>query len=161
MYLIVIPVIGLASREGIPWQLRPVFAGLIVLGAWLWLRLPFTGVTVSHDALVVTSWFSRRVFAKGKIARFRSVPYEGTFYYLAWTIDYGRFASGVLSIESDDGSHAVLNGTVTSATRSREMAEALNRWIGSEVGDGAGSRRQASARRRDRPPRTIPGSGKR
>lgn len=113
----------------------------------LWVRLPFTGVTVSPSHVVVTSWWSRRAYERGAINRFRAEPYAGFFFVFGWTVYGGRFESGHLVLECADGSARRLGGTVCNRRVAREIAEALNRSLGLDVGAGVGPRRSARDRR--------------
>lgn len=110
---------------------------------WLWLRLPFTGVAVRGDHVVVTAWWSRRRLHRGEVSTFRSSPYGGPFFYLAWAITDGPLASRELEVELMDGTSGIVHGTVCGSRVSQEMVYALNAWL---EGDPD---RQSTPRRRD------------
>ncbi len=110
---------------------------------WLWIRLPFTGVTLTSSHVVATSWWSRRKYERGAVERFRAEPYTGFFFVFGWTVYDGRFESGHLVLEFADGRRRPLGGTVCNRRVAREIAEALNRDLGLDVGAGVGQRRSS------------------
>lgn len=102
--------------------LRFLAVALLLLTVWLWVRLPFTGVAIKGDDVRVRGWWSRRVFKRGDLERFRVQPYGGPFYYLAWAIDSGPFESGELHAEFEDGSAVRLGGLcVVGARRTKSL----------------------------------------
>lgn len=103
---------------------------LLLLTIWLWVRLPFTGVTVNGDVLMVNGWFTRKIFNRDDLVRFRVESYGGPFYYLAWAIDAGPFESGELRVELADGTQVALRGTVCGRRVANEIARSLNDWLG-------------------------------
>lgn len=103
---------------------------LLLLTVFLWVRLPFTGVRVECDRIVVIAWWTRRTISRTDLARFRADSYSGPFYYLAWAIDGGPLESGELRAELKDGTQMRLRGTVCSRRVANEIARALNDWLG-------------------------------
>ncbi|WP_435744014.1 hypothetical protein [Microbacterium sp. PMB16] len=142
------PIIGLVnpSAKPIPEALWWLFVFLLAFTAWLWLRFPFTGPRIAGDYFVLNSWFSRRVFHREKLQRFRAEEYEGIIFFFAWTISEGSLRSGELEVELSDGTVTRLKGTMCNYREVRMMAEAGNRWLGIEVGAGTGPRRSLRAR---------------
>jgi hypothetical protein len=124
----------------IPLAAIPVASMLITL--WMWARLPFTGAFPRETSVLVRSWFSRRIFQKSEVARFRHVQYSGLFFFTAWASDVGWLAHGMVELETTDGSRIPLRATICGLRDARLLSEALNRWAGSEVGTGTGTRRQ-------------------
>ncbi|MFF5625726.1 hypothetical protein ACFY5A_10190 [Microbacterium sp. NPDC012755] len=123
---------------GVPQAIHVILIGLLGMTGWLWVRLPFTGVIVSGDVVTATSWWSRRRLHRGSIRMFRSRPYEGPFFYLAWTIVDGALASRDVEVELKDGTTTVLRGTVCNSRVSFDMVHALNAWL-DEEGDAESS----------------------
>lgn len=113
-----------------------ISVALLVLTLFLWVRLPFTGVSVECDHVVITSWWTRRRIERTDLTRFRVDSYSGPFYYLAWAIDDGPLESGELWAELRDGSQTRLRGTVCSRRVANEIARALNDWLGASSGIG-------------------------
>lgn len=102
----------------------------LLLTAWLWLRLPFTGVRTEGEAVVVTAWWSRKVIPRDQLVRFRVETYGGPFYFLAWAIDAGPFESGELEAELKDGTRVRLRGTVCGRRVANDISRSLNEWLG-------------------------------
>lgn len=95
---------------------------------WLWIRLPFTGVTLTSSHVVATSWWSRRKYERGAVERFRAEPYTGFFFVFGWAVYDGRFESGHLVLEFADGRRRPLGGDrLQSTRRSRDCGGAQSR----------------------------------
>lgn len=140
-----LPILVLMNQNAVGMPAILVWYSLVSLPvcAWMWIRLPFTGVSVEADGVVITSWWSRRSYDRRAIERFRAEPYTGFFFVLGWTVYDGRFESGHLKVDLVDGSSRSLGATVCNRRVARENAEALNQWLGLDVGTGAGPRRSA------------------
>lgn len=139
------PAMALVNPGGaVPPLLQIIAVLLLVMTAWLWLRLPFTGASLHGDIIVITAWWSRKRLHRHEVARFRSLPYGGPFFYIAWTITDGPLASRELEVELTDGTRIVVHGTVCNRRASFEMTQALNHWLENSMD------RQPTLRRRDR-----------
>lgn len=120
--------------------------------AWMWGRLPFTGVDLSEDRARVRSWFSSRLFMRAHIERFSYADYGGLFYIVGWPVAGGSLQSGMITVVTTAPSgEQELNGTVTNHRVAREQAEMLNQWLGLSVGASHGRRRARSAARQRSP----------
>lgn len=111
---------------------------------WVWglVRLPFTGVFLREDELVVRTWWTLKSYPREEIVRCRDEMYSGIMYIAGWTVVDGVFQSGHLTLETVTG-NAALPGTVTSRTVARNQSEQVNAWLKLPVGEADGTRRQA------------------
>jgi hypothetical protein len=139
IFVVLAPALLLVTSDstGVPEFLKAVSLALLLMSGWLWVRLPFTGARIVGDQVIVTSWWSRKELSLRDVARFRAEPYEGPFYYLAWSVDYGIFASAQLEAELKDGSRVKLPGTVSSRRAVNEIARSLDAQVGAAVASGA------------------------
>lgn len=150
-----IPIIFLVhpTASDLPVVLHYGAGALIALTTWLWVRLPFTGVSMDSDFVTASSWWSVKRIPRVRVRRFRSKEYAGPFYYLAWAIDDGPFASGEVCAELRDGSCVTLRASVCSRRVSRQLVRALNDRLGvgtdSDVIDRATTRERGQRAPRD------------
>lgn len=136
----ILPLGVIFSREGMrdsEYLVVPAIGVLCVL-AWLWIRLPFTGPTVAGDRLTLRTWWSTVEFDRATIAGFHEEEYLGslTLVIPSWLV------SSRLVIELRSGEHVATGGTVSGSRAARDMAAALNQWIGLELGPRRARRRQ-------------------
>lgn len=149
------PLIALMTAgDEIPRFVIGVMIVLMAICTWCWVRLRFTGVRVTEDELIVTSWWTRRVYKKTDIARFREEAYFGVLFVTGWQVGGGVLQSGIVHAEMRSGKSVPLHGNVCNRRTARRTSEVLNRWVGSELGAGTGPRRAAS-NRRDRRPESL------
>lgn len=143
IFLGAVPIIVLINHDALNMPDALIWYSLTALPvcAWLWVRLPFTGVYVNADVVLVSSWWSRRRYHRRTIERFRAEPYAGFFFILGWTVYDGRFESGHLRAEFVDGKVRSMGATVCNRRVARQNAESLNQWLGLDVGSGDGPRR--------------------
>jgi hypothetical protein len=136
-----------AGPDGVtpPVVLTGIGVGLLL--TLLWVRLPRTGLYIQGDTLIAKCWWSTKRFQRDELVRSRSEPYSGWFYVFGWPVPGGVLQSGHVVLETPRMTYE-LGGTVTSMGAARRQSEAINRWLGSEVGAGTGERRARAARRR-------------
>lgn len=137
----------LTGMSDVPFWATAASAASVLICTWLWIRLPSTGIRIEGNNLVVTSWWSRRTYARDDISRFQAESYMGAFFVLGWTVYSGQLESGLIHAEFRDGRTVKLHGTVCNRRTARRLAEYLNRWLGVDAGSGTGPRR--SRRRSD------------
>lgn len=140
-----VPVVVLVNVSSAPVLVSLLSAVVVAPTVWAWLRLPFTGPWIVGERIIVNSWFSRRVISRGRIVRFRAGEQQGFASWFTWEVFRGTFRSGELHAELSDGTTTRLRGTMCSFREARRMAEAANRWLGSETGAGTGPRRSLKA----------------
>lgn len=119
----------------------------IAICTWCWIRLRFTGIRVTENEIIVTSWWTRRAYARAEIVRFHEEAYYGFLFVAGWTAYGGVLQSGLVHADLRNGHTVPLHGSVCNRRTARRTSEALNRWVGSELGAGTGPRRAARASR--------------
>lgn len=115
---------------------------------WLWIRLGRVGVWTSSDELVARSWWRTRRWKRDEVTRASAEVYEGLLWLFGLQIVEGTWQSGILRIELANGKRVTLHGSISDLYTTRRTSQALNRWIGSEVGAGTGERQRAQQRLR-------------
>lgn len=126
--------------------LAGVLVGLALL--WLWVRLPFVGVALTSERVVVTSWWRTREFNKRDLVRWSSDPYMGSLFVVAWPVASGAAELGSLHVETRTGELISLGGTVAWRGTTTKQARYLNEWLTGELGGGRQQRRQAASEAR-------------